>query len=220
MSVWRTSKWLSSGRKLLSSSVAVFLLVGQGQAMATSSPQPKSTPVLAAGSELVELMEVEPKLPPLGRPSEFLPEVNIIPEVPPVETTAPQEQPTRIVLSLSDRRVYLYDGDQVKASYPVAVGKPGWETPTGEFAVLDKALNPVWENPWTGEVIQPGPDSPLGPAIIVFELSEEGMYAFHGTSNEELIGQAVSHGCVRMRNEDILAMYEQVNLRTPVEVIP
>lgn len=220
MSVWRTSKWLSSGWKLLSSSAAVFLLAGQGQAMATSSLQPKSAPVVATKLELVELMEGEPTIPPLGQPSEFLPEGNIIPEVPPAETIAPQEQQTRIVLSLGDRRVYLYDGDKVKASYPVAVGKPGWETPTGEFSVLDKALNPVWENPWTGEVIQPGPDSPLGPAIIVFQLNEEGMYAFHGTSNEELIGQAVSHGCVRMRNEDILAMYEQVDLRTPVEVVP
>jgi lipoprotein-anchoring transpeptidase ErfK/SrfK len=220
MSVWRTSKWLSSGWKLLSASAAVFLLAGQGQAMATSSPQAKSIPVVATNSELMELMEGEPTLPPLGQPSEFLPEGKIIPEVPQAETIAPQETQTRIVLSLSDRRVYLYDGDKVQASYPVAVGKPGWETPTGEFSVLDKALNPVWENPWTGETIQPGPDSPLGPAIIVFQLDEEGMYAFHGTSNEELIGQAVSHGCVRMRNEDILAMYEQVDLRTPVEVIP
>ncbi|MGB3239063.1 MAG: L,D-transpeptidase family protein [Geitlerinemataceae cyanobacterium] len=220
MSAWRTSKWLSSSWKLLSSSTAVLLLAGQGQAMATSSLQPKSTSVVATNSELIELMEREPKLPPLGQPSEFLPEGQIVPEVPPAETAAPQEQQTRIVLSLSDRRVYLYDGDKVKASYPVAVGKPGWETPMGEFAVLDKALDPVWENPWTGEIIQPGPDSPLGPAIIVFELSEEGMYAFHGTSNEELIGQAVSHGCVRMRNEDIMAMYELVPLRTAVEVIP
>lgn len=220
MSVWRTSKWLSSGWKLLSSSAAVFLLAGQGQAMATSSLQPKSTPVVATNSELMELMEREPKLPPLGQPSEFLPEGQMVPEVPPAEMAAPQEQQARIVLSLGDRRVYLYDGDKVKASYPVAVGKPGWETPMGEFTVLDKALDPVWENPWTGEVIQPGPDSPLGPAIIVFQLDEEGMYAFHGTSNEDLIGQAVSHGCVRMRNEDILAMYEQVDIRTLVEVIP
>lgn len=220
MSAWRMSQWLSSSWKRLSSGAAVFLLAGQGVAMATSVPQAQSAPSLATGSQLMQLMETQPSLPPLGQPSEFLPEGNIVPQTPPGQMNAPQAQHTRIVLSLADRRVYLYHGEQVKASYPVAVGKPGWETPTGAFLVLDKALNPVWENPWTGEVIQPGPDSPLGPAIIVFEQNEEGMYAFHGTSNEELIGQAVSHGCVRMRNEDILAMYEQVDVRTPVEVIP
>jgi len=220
MSAWHTNQWLSSGWKLLSSSAAVFVLVGQGQAMAAGSLESRSVTVLATDSGLVDLIEQEPTLPPLGQPSEFLPEGKIEPEPAPIEMTAPQDQPTRILLSLNDRRVYLYEGDKVKASYPVAVGKPGWETPTGEFSVVDKALDPVWENPWTGEVIQPGPDSPLGPAIIVFKLDSEGMYAFHGTSNEELIGQAVSHGCVRMRNEDILAMYEQVDIRTPVEVVP
>lgn len=220
MSAWHTNQWLSSGWKLLSSSAAIFVLAGQGQAMAAGSLESRAVTVLATDSGLVDLIEQDPTLPPLGQPSEFLPEGKIEPEPVPVEMTAPQDQPTRILLSLNDRRVYLYEGDKVKASYPVAVGKPGWETPTGQFSVVDKALDPVWENPWTGEVIQPGPDSPLGPAIIVFKLDSDGMYAFHGTSNEELIGQAVSHGCVRMRNEDILAMYEQVDIRTPVEVIP
>jgi len=126
----------------------------------------------------------------------------------------------RIVLDLSDRQLTLYAQDQVLATYDVAIGREGWETPVGEFHVMYMALDPVWENPWTGEIINPGPDNPIGRAVIVFEMIGDDMVAFHGTPNESLIGQAVSHGCVRMRNDDILDLYNRVSYGTPVSVVP
>jgi lipoprotein-anchoring transpeptidase ErfK/SrfK len=124
----------------------------------------------------------------------------------------------RLVVDLSDARVYSYWGDQQLASYPVAVGQPGWETPTGEFKIANKQRNPVWKQPITGDAIPTGPDNPLGDRWIGFWSDGRHEIGFHGTNNETLIGQAVSHGCLRMRNADIRSLYEQVSEGTTVIV--
>jgi L,D-transpeptidase ErfK/SrfK len=143
---------------------------------------------------------------------------------PPIETpptpTFQRKVETRLQLDLSDRRLSLYADNELVGSYTVAVGKPGWETPTGDYSILHMAIDPIWENPWTGELIYPGPTNPMGRAVIVFHTIGDDMIAFHGTPDEGLLGQAVSHGCVRMRNEDILAMYDIVRRGTPVSVVP
>lgn len=127
---------------------------------------------------------------------------------------------THLVISLRDRRVYVYQTRKLKESYPIAVGKAGWETPTGNYKVMNMQPSPVWEHPWTGEVILEGPDNPLGARWIGFWTDGVNSIGFHGTPAEELVGQAVSHGCVRMRNRDIVALYEQVDIGTPVTVKP
>jgi lipoprotein-anchoring transpeptidase ErfK/SrfK len=143
---------------------------------------------------------------------------------PPIETpptpTFQRKVETRLQLDLSDRRLSLYADNELVGSYTVAVGKPGWETPIGDYSILHMAIDPIWENPWTGELIYPGPTNPMGRAVIVFHTIGDDMIAFHGTPDEGLLGQAVSHGCVRMRNEDILAMYDIVRRGTPVSVVP
>lgn len=144
------------------------------------------------------------ELPTLGGATSFLPEAT---------------RDLRLVLRVSQRRVFLYEGDQVIASYPVAVGKPGWETPTGSFKITHKVKNPIWENPFTGQVVPAGAGNPLGDRLMVFaQLGNRGFVGFHGTTNESLIGQAVSHGCVRMRNDDIRALFEKVQVGVPVIV--
>lgn len=125
-----------------------------------------------------------------------------------------------LLIKLRDRRVYLYQNKKLKISYPIAVGKAGWETPTGNYQVLDMQRHPVWEEPWTGKVILDGPKNPLGERWIGFWTDNVNSIGFHGTPAENLIGQAVSHGCVRMRNQDIIALFEQVKLGTPVTVKP
>lgn len=125
---------------------------------------------------------------------------------------------SRLVVDLSDAKVYTYWGDQLIATYPVAVGQPGWETPTGNFKVLKKQTNPVWRQPITGDLIPAGPNSPLGDRWIGFWADAHHQIGFHGTNNENLVGQAISHGCLRMRNNDIRALYEQVSIGTPVMV--
>lgn len=125
---------------------------------------------------------------------------------------------TQLIVKLSDRRVYLYRAGQIKASYPIAVGQIGWETPIGNFKVLQMHRNPVWRQPITGEIVAAGRDNPLGDRWIGFWVEGSHQIGFHGTNTEKLVGKAVSHGCLRMRNQDIRAMYEQVSKGTLVIV--
>lgn len=127
---------------------------------------------------------------------------------------------TTLTVDLSDRRVYLYQGKKKLTSYPLAVGKDGWETPTGSFKVIEMQQNPEWLHPITKEVIAAGPDNPLGKRWIGFLIEGQTHIGFHGTNEENLIGQAVSHGCLRMRNKDVIALYEKVKLGTLVTVRP
>lgn len=152
-----------------------------------------------------------PTLPPLGSPDAFLPQsaVNIDPT-----------QDIRLVIDLSDRRVYVHERGQLKTSFPIAVGKPGWETPTGDFAVMQMRRDPTWQHPFTGEIVQPGERNPLGVRWIGFWTDGTNYIGFHGTPNEETVGQAASHGCIRMLNQDVTALFEMVAIGTSVSVVP
>ncbi|MEH2406332.1 MAG: L,D-transpeptidase [Nostoc sp.] len=125
---------------------------------------------------------------------------------------------TQVMVDLSDRRTYVYAGDEVIASYPIAVGKKGWETPTGSFQVIHMRHYPIWRHPITGKVFQAGTDSPLGDRWIGFWSDGRNEIGFHGTPDIGLVGTAVSHGCLRMRNSDVRLLYEQVSLGTTVLV--
>ena len=174
--------------------------------MVAASP---ATERVAASSEAK--LEIEwpasapPGLPPIGDPNKYLPGVEV---------------PTRLVIKLRDRRVYLYQGNNLQISYPIAIGKAGWETPVGNYSVRKKVRNPSWQHPWTGEVVPPGSDNPLGSRWIGFWTDGRDEIGFHGTPDEQLIGQAVSHGCVRMRDRDVQALFDQVSVGTPVTVQP
>src|ERR671933_1156436 len=141
---------------------------------------------------------------------------------PPIQAINPKSltKGTHLVIKLGDRRVYVYKNQKLKVTYPIAIGKAGWETPIGNYKVMDKQRNPIWEEPWTGKVILDGPNNPLGLRWIGFWTDGRNSIGFHGTSAENLVGQAVSHGCIRMRNRDVVALYEQVKLGTPVTVKP
>ncbi|MBW4490186.1 MAG: L,D-transpeptidase [Trichocoleus desertorum ATA4-8-CV12] len=142
------------------------------------------------------------------------------PELPPIRPILPDvtAQETRLVLKLKQRRLYVYQGKQLKANYPVAVGRSGWETPTGQFRVMGMVQNPGWTNPFTRKVMPPGADNPLGDRWIAFWTDGRNSIGFHGTPDRDSVGQAASHGCVRMLNEDIRELYEIAVLGTPVTV--
>lgn len=125
---------------------------------------------------------------------------------------------TQLLVDLSDRRVYLLQNQNLKATYPVAIGQTGWETPVGQFRVNRMSTAPRWKHPITGQVFAAGPDSPLGMRWIGFWSDGRNQIGFHGTNQEALVGQAVSHGCLRMRNRDIVALYKQVTPGTKVTV--
>ena len=188
---------------LATSSILMFLLLGQ-QLSTASSPQQEIT------SE-IEVLPIAPvRLPPLGTIGTYIPLNEVYPE--------PITEGKYLVISLSDRQVHLYENEELTSSYPIAIGKEGWETPTGQFDIFQMLKDPSWEHPWTGEVIPPGEDNPLGTRWIGFWTDGINAIGFHGTPNEELVGQAVSHGCIRMKNNDVAALFEQVELGTTVIV--
>ncbi|WP_081599546.1 L,D-transpeptidase [Prochlorothrix hollandica] len=142
----------------------------------------------------------------------LLPYDRFVPEV--------ESSEVKLVLDLSDRYVYVYVSDQLVEQYRVVVGKPGWDTPIGDFSIIKLQTNPTWRNPWTQELVPSGGLNPLGVAWISFWSDGYTEIGFHGTPYPELLGQAVSHGCVRMHNDDISELFQKVQLGTPVQVIP
>lgn len=195
--------------------IAGFLALGQLPATALPLPELEVNPQINSQITIPQdVISLEiPPLPSLGEANNYLP---IEPPALPVVAT----DILRLELRLGERKVYVFRDSQVIASYPVAIGRSGWETPTGNFVVRDMIENPGWENFRTGEVMPPGGDNPLGVRWISFWTDGVNEIGFHGTPNEELIGQAVSHGCVRMRNQDVMALFSKVAIGTPVVVKP
>lgn len=129
-----------------------------------------------------------------------------------------------IVINLAERRLYFFGADGKALSFPVAVGKKDWETPTGATKIYRKRKNPVWtptdsiraENPNLPEKIGPGPDNPLGDRAM--DLGWPG-YLIHGTNSPRSIGRAGTHGCVRMYTEDVEKLFDLVEKGTSVTVV-
>lgn len=149
---------------------------------------------------------------------------NLIPSSPqPSAQSSPQSRAAevRVVVKLAERRVYVYQGDAVQASYPVAIGKAGWETPTGSFKVIQMEKDPSWTHPFTKEVIPPdAANNPLGDRWIAFWTDGQATIGFHGTPDADSVGQPASHGCIRMYKNDVHTLYEVVKLGTTVTVEP
>ena len=130
-----------------------------------------------------------------------------------------QEEVVSLILKLKEKRVYVYRGDKLLKRYPVAIGKKGWETPTGEWQVMEKIKNPAWTSFKTGEVFPAGVENPLGSRWIGFWTDGKDVIGFHGTPDLKSIGTAASHGCVRMRNRDVKAMFPLIKVGTTVKVV-
>lgn len=123
-----------------------------------------------------------------------------------------------VIIDLGDRRVALYQFGQLQATYPIAVGQEGWETPMGTFQVEQMRIDPVWRHPITKAIVPAGADNPLGTRWIGFWIDGEYQIGLHGTNEPGLVGSAVSHGCIRMLNPDIEQLFERVGEGTPVVV--
>ncbi len=132
--------------------------------------------------------------------------------------TYTNENEIRLILKIKQRKLYVYQGESLLNTYPVAIGKTKWETPTGNFKVMDMIENPGWTNFKTGERIPPGSTNPLGDRWIAFWTDGNDYIGFHGTPDRNSVGQAISHGCVRMYNEDVRELYDLVSVGTTVIV--
>jgi L,D-transpeptidase ErfK/SrfK len=132
----------------------------------------------------------------------------------------PAADEIHLVVKLKAKTVYVYRGLEIIATYPIAVGKSGWETPKGVYRVYEQEVNPIFKSFKTGRIIKPGPENPLGPRWIGIWTDGKTRLGFHGTNQPELIGKAVSHGCIRMHNKDVIALFDKVKVGTVVKVEP
>jgi len=126
---------------------------------------------------------------------------------------------THLKVSLSKRLVVAYQGNKKLKTYPIGVGRAGWETPLGSYRAVQIIRNPAWKNPFTGDVIKANdPDNPLGGYWIGFWTNGKDWSGFHATSQRDSVGKASSHGCLRMYKEDIRAIFARVTPATIVQI--
>ena len=123
----------------------------------------------------------------------------------------------RIVVDLSARRFEFWSGARLLRAGRVAIGRPGLETPTGLFYVTWK-FDPRIDPNWSGLGNYAFETSAYSPNLT--EWPGGGIVGMHGTPAPQLLGQAVSHGCIRVHNRDIEFLRDRVPLGTPIKVVP
>jgi lipoprotein-anchoring transpeptidase ErfK/SrfK len=130
--------------------------------------------------------------------------------------------PNTIIVDTSERRLYYVLGDGRAIRYGVGVGRQGFQW-SGTHRITRKAEWPGWTPPAAMRKRQPGlpsymeggPNNPLGARAMYIGST---LYRIHGSNQPWTIGQAVSSGCIRMTNDDVIDLYEQVAVGTKVVV--
>jgi lipoprotein-anchoring transpeptidase ErfK/SrfK len=128
-----------------------------------------------------------------------------------------------VVIDTNTKFLYLVEGRGKARRYGIGVGRPGFEW-KGTQAISRKAEWPDWRPPAEMLKRRPdlprymagGPENPMGARGLYLGSS---LYRIHGTNEPHTIGQAVSSGCIRMRNEDVTDLYERVRVGTKVVVM-
>lgn len=140
------------------------------------------------------------------------------------------EAPGTIIVNISERYLYLVEGGGRAMRYGVAVGEEGL-TFKGEATVGRKAEWPSWtptsdmirRKPRLAQYaggVEGGPHNPLGAAALyLYRGGQDTLYRLHGTNEPWSIGRAVSNGCVRLTNDDIVDLYSRAPVGTRVKVI-
>jgi lipoprotein-anchoring transpeptidase ErfK/SrfK len=112
----------------------------------------------------------------------------------------------RLEVDLSDRNLRAIVDGEVIREYAVSVGKDSYPTPQGEFKVRKVVFNPAWKPPdskWAkGKTAKP-PGHPDNPMKLVKMFFREPDYYIHGTADDDSLGGAESHGCIRMNKADV-----------------
>ena len=123
-----------------------------------------------------------------------------------------------ITINVPQRMLFFRDGAVVRG-YPITVGSRAWPTPLGEFAIVDKEVNPVWDVPASIQRemrqqrkpvitrMDPSPDNPLGAYWLRLSLPGLGI---HGTNAPSSIYRYASHGCIRMHPDHIAELFGRV----------
>jgi lipoprotein-anchoring transpeptidase ErfK/SrfK len=137
------------------------------------------------------------------------------------------ERPGTIVVDTRTRYLYLVEEGGWAQRYGVGVGREGfgWH---GRVTIGRKAEWPTWTPPAAMRQRQPylpvsmpgGPNNPLGArALYLYDGGRDTLFRIHGSNEPWTIGHAVSSGCIRMRNEDVIELYNRVGAGTRVVVL-
>lgn len=201
-------------------------VIGEPQIVFTKAENTFSDLARAYGLGYDELVEANPDVDP-WLPGEgtrvILPTQYVLPNV-------PREG---IVLNVAAKRLFYFppveeDQPQSVMTYPIGIGRVGWQTPLGASSVISKARDPSWyvpasvrrEHEELGDplpaVVPPGPDNPLGRHVLKLDIPG---YLIHGTNQPYGVGMRVSHGCVRLYPENIELLYDLVELGETVTII-
>jgi lipoprotein-anchoring transpeptidase ErfK/SrfK len=144
--------------------------------------------------------------------------------VQPEVTTAElaEQYPTYLTVDRNAFQLRLWQNLELANTYTIAVGAVGFDTPAGVYNVQNKAVDPAWNVPnsdWAGDLagtVVPGgsPENPLKARWMgIFDGA-----GIHGTDDVASLGSAASHGCVRMAVPDVIELYDQVDVGTPIYI--
>jgi lipoprotein-anchoring transpeptidase ErfK/SrfK len=125
----------------------------------------------------------------------------------PIDRATSPASKRQIIISIADRQLAVIDHGQVLKTYPIAVGARGTPSPDGDFVIINHAKDPVYRG--SDMEIPPGKDNPLGTRWMGLSLKG---YGIHGTNVQSSVGKAVSHGCFRMRKQDVEELYALVQV--------
>ncbi len=141
------------------------------------------------------------------------------------------EKPGTVVVNIAQRRLYLVEAGGKAVRYGIGVGRTEGANFRGTAVIGRKEKWPHW-TPTANMIaaipryrayaggMQGGPDNPLGPrALYLYRGGQDTYFRLHGTTEPETIGSAVSSGCIRLFNQDIIDLYERVPVGATVKVV-
>ncbi len=148
----------------------------------------------------------------------------------PLQFILPDAPRKGIVLNLANMRLFYYPKKEPGKlyTYPVGIGRQGWNTPMGLTRIAEKTANPAWhvppsihrEHALKGDklpsVVRSGPDNPLGLYAMRLAIPS---YLIHGTNKPYGIGMQISHGCIQLYPEDIEVLFKKASVGLPVRII-
>ena len=147
-----------------------------------------------------------------------------------IVTYRTSEKPGTIIIDPKNKYLYLVQADNRAIRYGVGVGRAGFEW-SGEARIGAKRKWPKWFPPKEMQLrdkraakyangMKGGPQNPLGArALYLYEGNKDTLYRIHGTNEPRSIGKAVSSGCIRMLNQDVMDLFERVELNSRVVVL-
>ena len=147
----------------------------------------------------------------------------------PTQYILPPGERKGIVINLAEMRMFYFPADgKTVVTFPIGIGREGWQTPLVSTTVTKIVKDPGWTPPASiraehaamgdplPSYVPPGPDNPLGPWAL--RLAAPG-YLIHGSNRELGVGMRVSHGCMRMYNNNVAELAAMVPVGTTVRII-